>query len=306
MQGSSSNMNGPYVREHIYRRHSLPEFMCYRCRGFFKTKAELEDHQRSETSCPLRDSFALDPVDGFDKEKETKLRARSSGKKTEVEKWSDMYRILFELEPDADIPSPFYDHADNSQTYQEGPSAAEMEEHYGKNYMQFLRREMPKSIRREIEAAVDREFSDVAQNLRGKISQFVRDAHTKLLKTFQAIGPPDEAAAMDDPNTLPSSCSRAGTPSSLPAFSDTGASAPTGDPAPAQAAATSFPLATPEIGDPYDCFFGPEVWEEFEKVFGVVDDSSLNSCDNQAFSDSAYCSNGSSSDASGAERSVEA
>jgi hypothetical protein len=74
-----------------------------RCCDTFKTNYELAEHQRLPESCEIR--FA-EPCEGFDKEKEQRLKKRKRTESDEVGKWKEMYRILFPDDPENSIPSP--------------------------------------------------------------------------------------------------------------------------------------------------------------------------------------------------------
>jgi hypothetical protein len=76
----------------------------------FIEEAELDEHQRSETSCTLtKVEPYIDPIEGFTKDQETQLRARKT-QKSESEKaelWREIYCALFFEDPaSTDIPSP--------------------------------------------------------------------------------------------------------------------------------------------------------------------------------------------------------
>jgi len=106
-----NNLVLTWFREHLYRRHQ--RFKCNRCYKLFKEHKELEKHQRSKTPCPLREvEPPMDPSEGFTEAQSKLLKSRKQGKradvnkKTEVERWYDMYCILFCLDPTSpELPS---------------------------------------------------------------------------------------------------------------------------------------------------------------------------------------------------------
>jgi hypothetical protein len=76
---------------------------CARCRLVFEKREDLISHQRDLMACELGTE---PPIVGIDELQAEKLRSRKQKTKNEVEKWREMYRILF---PDADelsMPSP--------------------------------------------------------------------------------------------------------------------------------------------------------------------------------------------------------
>ncbi|KAF2489961.1 hypothetical protein BU16DRAFT_471429, partial [Lophium mytilinum] len=91
-------------REHLYRNHALP-ISCPRCCNTFKSDAELYDHSRALESCKIQEKR---PLDGFNRDQEMRLKSkkRSPITVTEEDKWRAIFRILFPLDPEADIPSP--------------------------------------------------------------------------------------------------------------------------------------------------------------------------------------------------------
>ena len=97
----------PKSREHLYRRHLLPKFVCDRCLESFQNADALKVHHRAQTQCLLRDE-PLEGPDGVTPAQENQLRSRKrsrlGGRDTEHEKWESIYTILFPGEPE--IPSP--------------------------------------------------------------------------------------------------------------------------------------------------------------------------------------------------------
>jgi hypothetical protein len=66
----------------------------------FKTEAEVRDHAKSRDPCDIVQANR----DGFDLDQKKKLKARS--KQPEMEKWKEMYIILFPGVPVSNIPTP--------------------------------------------------------------------------------------------------------------------------------------------------------------------------------------------------------
>jgi hypothetical protein len=84
----------------VYRCHMLP-IMCQRCSTEFKSHSDLQKHYRSTVGCKPRPS----DLEGCSALQKTELRCRKDNSgKTEIEKWKDMYRILFSKHER--IPSP--------------------------------------------------------------------------------------------------------------------------------------------------------------------------------------------------------
>jgi hypothetical protein len=65
----------------------------------------LRDHQRSIQPCEVREE---EPIEGFDKDQEKKLksRKRSCPEQSEEDKWREVFRILFPDDEPSIMPSP--------------------------------------------------------------------------------------------------------------------------------------------------------------------------------------------------------
>ncbi|KAK1772731.1 hypothetical protein QBC33DRAFT_464203, partial [Phialemonium atrogriseum] len=175
------------LKEHLLRRHALPKHLCLRCYKTFKSEAEYGDHQRAATRCPLERE---NPWDGyFDQATQKILRSRQKASSPEVEKWKDVYRLLF---PGDHVPSPFYDDDEGecgggprkvlSGGKRGGPELVE--------YERYLLREMPARVRRELEFAVEQELNCVEENMKNKAIEIFKNLELKLLRDFA-----DRAAA---------------------------------------------------------------------------------------------------------------
>ncbi|KAM0323017.1 hypothetical protein ACHAQA_009116 [Verticillium albo-atrum] len=267
-------------REHLFRKHRLPTLRCKRCYECFNDDAALEDHVRLEISCPLRDEHKLDPVEGFDADKEAKLRARLSPKKTEAKHWSDMYCMLFELpEGASEIPSPYHHPAMAGRLPDSDKSRTEVDEGFKK----YCRQQLPIVIRREVEDEVDRECLGVADHMRGKIVDIIESVQLRLWANYSSIRSPEEAASMGDPN-VPAS--------------------PLHDPHPQLSRVAPALLSTDDIDSFERWTLLNEVTEacgnwEMNTLFGAGGQPPSLCCDHHPFCDSAYCSNVSVSTASG-------
>lgn len=92
------------VKEHIFRRHILPERQCHDCLGHFETQAELDQHLEA----PCRQEPPL-KFHGINKNQEKQLRSRKMYRKSldEEEKWRAVYKITFPDE--VNIPSSYYE-----------------------------------------------------------------------------------------------------------------------------------------------------------------------------------------------------
>ncbi|KXH46095.1 hypothetical protein CNYM01_06832 [Colletotrichum nymphaeae SA-01] len=180
------------MKEHIYRAHRL--FTCIRCFDAFKSEALLQEHQRAAVNCPVRDKKTrkLDPGAGIDQETEKHLRARATSKKTDFDKWYEVYYILFPGTQDAENPpSPWYDEVAGESN----------SEDLKRQYVRFLRREMPNMIQRNLENELNRHFEGFEEGIMNRIVGWIRVSSAKCADIFENIPSPSQAAALGDPET---------------------------------------------------------------------------------------------------------
>ncbi|KAK4195303.1 hypothetical protein QBC40DRAFT_289321 [Triangularia verruculosa] len=90
------------LKEHLYRRHY--KIHCQRCKQTFGDFRELADHEMSPQGCVV--VHAPPPCDiSTIQEKQLKSRKHNAKRKTDEEKWVEIYQLLF---PNEDIPSSPY------------------------------------------------------------------------------------------------------------------------------------------------------------------------------------------------------
>ncbi|KAH7347866.1 hypothetical protein B0T11DRAFT_302994 [Plectosphaerella cucumerina] len=186
-------------REHLYRRHELSQFKCHRCCEHFDQEKELEDHQRMDVPCPVRERGAADPIHGFDEQQRNILKSfNKKSKLTEVERWKEVYSVLFRIPIDSpEMPSPFYEPSD--AVHAETSKAIDSTEF--KACMSYCRREAPKVIRQALESNLDRELSNIEERMKFKLAQLVEMSLDRLLRTYQSIKQPEDLSLMPDPNS---------------------------------------------------------------------------------------------------------
>ncbi|GAW21444.1 hypothetical protein ANO14919_109630 [Xylariales sp. No.14919] len=93
------------LKEHLYRKHASTNYQCFRCLVEFEDVSGLHQHQRSATPCPKNTEAGIERIDA---QQMSQIKKRS--RRSDEEKWSSIYRIIFRLEETADIPSPYYEH----------------------------------------------------------------------------------------------------------------------------------------------------------------------------------------------------
>ncbi|KAL0765739.1 hypothetical protein CaCOL14_011963 [Colletotrichum acutatum] len=218
------------IKEHIYRKHSLPKFSCPRCSQSFETQLALQAHARSLDACDVREPEVLDGITQ-DQEKKLRSRKKTSAKElTEAEKWIQVYLILFPDVREREIPSPYH-------------NAEDAEMNLG-GYEDYLRRELPPLVRRQLEKEVERELSFVEEGMKQKVIDIARNLQLTLFKGYQQLE--NQERGLQDPPSVDASSS-----------SETGASFFTATDTSPSTMTTSG--TTPEIPDPLDIFGDPSI-----------------------------------------------
>ncbi|CCF37835.1 hypothetical protein CH063_09074 [Colletotrichum higginsianum] len=213
------------IKEHIYRKHSLPRFSCPRCCQPFETQADLQAHARSADACEVREPEALDGITQ-DQEKRLRSRKKTSAKElTEADKWTQVYGILFPDGREREIPSPYYN-TEDAETNLGG-------------YEDYLRRELPPLVRRQLEAEVERELSFVEEGMKQKVIDIARNLQLALFKGYQQLE--NQERHHLGPQCVEASASQ----------TDRSTTSPTNDTSPSTMTTSD---TTPEIPDPLDIF----------------------------------------------------
>jgi hypothetical protein len=176
----------------LYRRHELAP-QCTRCCQAFDSDSKLREHSRLPEGCDLR---TADPLEGFDKDQERRLRSRKKGvlADSKEDQWKEIYLILF---PDTllpEIPSSYYDYdEDTKQESNHSPTSAGFA-----RYEAYLSRELPRSVRRELELAMENELGPIEEKLKSQLELIVRNCQERLFKIYQdAIQSNDEGGDSD-------------------------------------------------------------------------------------------------------------
>lgn len=92
------------LREHMYRAHALP-ISCPRCHETFETDRLKDDHVGAAQRCEMQEKPTLE---GLDSTQRDLLKSRKKAHKhmTEVDKWNEMYLIVFPQSDPVNIPTP--------------------------------------------------------------------------------------------------------------------------------------------------------------------------------------------------------
>ncbi|KAM5355171.1 hypothetical protein ACJ41O_001817 [Fusarium nematophilum] len=165
------------LKEHLFRKHTLPDHRCTRCLSHFKDNAELEAHVRSVTPCALKESSDSESITP---EQERLLRKRprreTMSHDADCERWRKIFSILFPGTDQGGI-SPYNEYSLPSST------AVEYSETIA-DYSKFLNGGIPSHVQSELQATISRElgFSEVDGR---KIVDIIPMLQQTLLQSFQ-------------------------------------------------------------------------------------------------------------------------
>ncbi|KAI0448410.1 hypothetical protein F5B21DRAFT_497622 [Xylaria acuta] len=177
------------VKEHLFRKHLMPQFTCTRCSQAFASQLQLSNHLRNEILCPITPQTQ----DGIDADQLRLLRSRKGqGGVSEEEKWVKMYLIIF---PDDDaVPSPYHDSSDNVSG--ESPCPAEPDCKQFEQLRQYLVQEAPGLLQSRLKTLLNGTRQDDVDD--GKLKEFAEDFCAELNRNFD-VG--DTSPRSEKPST---------------------------------------------------------------------------------------------------------
>ncbi|KAH6675858.1 putative resistance to glucose repression protein 1 [Halenospora varia] len=108
---------------------------------------------------------------------ERKLRSRkkSHPNQTDEERWKDIYRLLF---PNIEVPSPYFDGV--QEDVPSSPDTRELS-----NYEEYIRRELPRLVRSNIEEVVRRETQPLEAALIGSLVGIIQDCQDRVFRAYR-------------------------------------------------------------------------------------------------------------------------
>lgn len=83
------------VKQHIYRRHTQPEYYCARCYTTFDSSTQRDDHAR----LPACDVQPVSAFEGVSEVQRQELRKSSLRRLSVVEQWFEIWEVIFTDEP---------------------------------------------------------------------------------------------------------------------------------------------------------------------------------------------------------------
>ncbi|KAH8792296.1 hypothetical protein F5882DRAFT_78225, partial [Hyaloscypha sp. PMI_1271] len=170
------------IKEHLYRRHALPKFVCDRCFEPFQDAHSLRLHHRAEMPCSVREE-PQDAFEGVTPAQELQLRSRKRSRigvrDTEHEKWIHIYQVLFPEE--TRIPSPYYDYEETkTQKCKQSDLIGDSE-----NYEKFLRQELPPLLQEELRQLVEQEIEEELRTIPSRAKEKLKVKVTNAVQKFQ-------------------------------------------------------------------------------------------------------------------------
>ncbi|RBQ77940.1 hypothetical protein FVER14953_09372 [Fusarium verticillioides] len=180
------------LKEHIQRKHSLPEYQCRRCRVDLETSETLEAHSQQLQAC----TPCIGAQDGLSQDQIKKMRSKKgAGKnKSDVDRWNDMYSIVFPY--DQKTPSPYLDYANGDESAREFNLCHE--------FGRFLERELPPLVGRHLSTV----RCPLPETIKDDIEQYVKGLVPQLQGSFLeemgflASGQLDVASTTNDENSF--------------------------------------------------------------------------------------------------------
>ncbi|KAF4500372.1 hypothetical protein FAGAP_3398 [Fusarium agapanthi] len=156
------------VKEHVYRRHSLPEYQCRRCRVDLETSEALEAHSLQLRAC----TPYIGAQDGLNQDQLKRMKSKKgAGKsKSKEDRWNDVYSIVFPY--DQQKPSPYL-----GDTYQD-KNAREF--NLCHEFGRFLERELPPLVGRRLSTA----GRPLPETIKDDIEQYVKELVPQLQGSF--------------------------------------------------------------------------------------------------------------------------
>lgn len=170
----------------MYRRHSLPEYQCRRCRVDLKTSDALEAHLQQQRAC----TPSIGAQDGLSQDQVKRMRSKkgTGRNKDEVERWNDVYAIAFPH--DHDTPSPcmsacpphrrYMKHTDNLDLFDTEQDKSLREFNICHEYSRFLTRELPALVGRRLNTV----RCPLPETIKDDIEQYVKELIPQLQVSF--------------------------------------------------------------------------------------------------------------------------
>lgn len=172
-----------------------PGYQCLRCGDTFESERILESHLQAVEACTLKKRTE---TRRFGKEKKEQLKKRCSNRKSDEEKWTEMYGVLFP--DDSRVPSAYQDEA----------VLLELREYAGEMFPRMLAHELKSMV------TSGSDLASLPESARENLVRVICTCHENVLRQFQQN---PQLAALSETSTGPPALARCSTSILPPATS---------------------------------------------------------------------------------------
>ncbi|KAN0104839.1 hypothetical protein V8E51_010584 [Hyaloscypha variabilis] len=160
------------VKGHLYRHHRI--FPCQRCKQLFRNQDEVNSHLRESKVCELSDD---DLADGVTADIVEKLQSKKTAQRTEVERWQDIYKLLF---PNEMVPSHYFEAVQEDLV--SSPDSGALAD-----YEAYCRRELPGDFRAALEEIVHSQSQPIEESIRNQLVEIIRDCQDRISSRYRFL-----------------------------------------------------------------------------------------------------------------------
>jgi len=149
------------------------------------------------------------PPEGITTDQERRLRSRkkSSRDQSDEGRWREMYQLLF---PGEEVPSPYFEPIQDEMPG--SPDSRDLA-----NYEDYMRRELPRLVRTNIEDVVRRDMQPLEAALIGNLVGIIQDCQDRLFRGYRQMrGEGTDASASPMMDLATASFSSASNQNSMP------------------------------------------------------------------------------------------
>ncbi|KAF4614326.1 hypothetical protein G7Y89_g15411 [Cudoniella acicularis] len=169
-------------------------FYCQRCKEFFEKQEDLESHLQRMEGCEF---VQAEPADGIliggSVQNKIRDRKKTYPGQTEMEKWQELYKILFPME---DIPSPYFQAVQDESV--QSPDSTELS-----NYEDYSRQQLPRYFRDALQAIVAEEAQPIEERLKSRLVDLIQDCQERVFSTYR-----DRLRVNSSPLNMENDCQR--------------------------------------------------------------------------------------------------
>ncbi|KAH8669642.1 hypothetical protein BGZ60DRAFT_528116 [Tricladium varicosporioides] len=176
------------LKAHLYQYHLIEQ--CPRCKSVFESEETLEAHNMGQERCEAKVDGV---VDGMTRRMKDQIHCRRKlhPGQTDVEKWEQIYKILFFNEP---VPNPYFEPvSDYDMERPQSPDSVNLAQ-----YEAYLRQTLPTFVQNALETAVDNELQPIEIQLQRRMIDIIREAQNKAFMSFRSNRKSESGARTPD------------------------------------------------------------------------------------------------------------